>query len=115
MTSKARSKSLLLLLILGIALECGHAFSIPETTALAARKAPVKFMRYAQPTPEQEESVQVGTGDYYKGFVSRSLDEEPVERVTGDAILGPTFKFVGGFAVVITALFLGFMASNGLI
>lgn len=63
----------------------------------------------------KEESVLLGSEEYYKGFVSRSLDQEPIERVTGDAILGPTFKFVGGFAVVLVALFAGFMASNGLL
>ncbi|CAB9519818.1 expressed unknown protein [Seminavis robusta] len=62
-----------------------------------------------------DDTVQLGTQEYYQGFVSRSLDEEPVERVTGDAVLGPTFKFVGGFAVVLVGLVLGFMASNGLL
>lgn len=64
---------------------------------------------------KNDETVQIGTEEYYKGFVSRSLDEEPIERVTGDAVLGPTFQFVGGFTLIIGVLLLGFMASNGLI
>lgn len=60
-------------------------------------------------------TVPLGSEDYYKGFLTRSLDEEPLDRVSGDALLGPTFKFVGGFAVVLGGLFLAFMASNGLI
>jgi hypothetical protein len=63
----------------------------------------------------EEQLVKVGSEDYYKGFFSRSMNEEPTERVTGDNILGPTFKFVGGGVVIIVALFLGFMVSNGLI
>ncbi len=51
--------------------------------------------------PDKEETVPVGSEEYYKGFLSRTLEEEPVERVTGDAILGPTFKFVGGFAAAL--------------
>eukprot|EP00814_Leptocylindrus_danicus_P008809 CAMPEP_0116043242 /NCGR_PEP_ID=MMETSP0321-20121206/26223_1 /TAXON_ID=163516 /ORGANISM="Leptocylindrus danicus var. danicus, Strain B650" /LENGTH=74 /DNA_ID=CAMNT_0003523981 /DNA_START=159 /DNA_END=383 /DNA_ORIENTATION=- len=59
--------------------------------------------------------VAVGSKEYYAGFTQRSLNEEPAERVTGDAILGPTFKFVGGAMVIILALLVGFMASNGLL
>ena len=64
---------------------------------------------------EQTEEVKVGSKEYYDGFISSGLNDEPRERVTGDAVLGPTFKFVGGFAVLIVALLLGFMASNGLL
>ena len=66
---------------------------------------------------ETETKVAVGSKEYYAGFIQRSLlsGEEPAERVTGDAILGPTFKFVGGAMVVIVALLVGFMASNGLL
>ena len=64
---------------------------------------------------DDEKKVKVGSEEYYEGFLSRSMSEEPAERVTGDALLGPTFKFVGGGVVIIAALFLGFMVSNGLI
>lgn len=60
-----------------------------------------------------DEQVQLGSKEYYDGFLS--VNDEPVERVTGDAVLGPTFKFVGGFAAIIAILLLGFLASNGLI
>lgn len=66
-------------------------------------------------TTESEAVVEVGSTEYYKGFVTRDMSEEPEDRVTGDAILGPTFKFVGGFSVLIGALFLFFMVSNGLL
>ena len=62
-----------------------------------------------------KDDVKVGSKEYYDGFISSGLNDEPRERVTGDAVLGPTFKFVGGFSVVILALLLGFMASNGLL
>mmetsp|Transcript_32007 Transcript_32007/g.52879 ORF Transcript_32007/g.52879 Transcript_32007/m.52879 type:complete len:144 (-) Transcript_32007:287-718(-) len=60
-------------------------------------------------------TVEVGSKAYYSGFVSREVMEEDEERVSGEAILGPTFKFVGGFSVLIGALFLFFMVSNGLL
>lgn len=62
-----------------------------------------------------DDKVAVGTEEYYKGFVTRSLDEEPADRVSGDALLGPTFKFVGGAAAILGALFLGFLVSNGIL
>lgn len=53
--------------------------------------------------------------DYYGGFVTRGIADETTERISGDALLGPTFKFVGGFSLIIGALFLFFMVSNGLL
>ncbi|KAL3784093.1 hypothetical protein ACHAWO_007347 [Cyclotella atomus] len=64
---------------------------------------------------EESDKVAIGSSEYYQGFMNRSLNEEPSERVTGDAILGPTFKFVGGFAAILAVLTFGFLASNGLI
>lgn len=61
------------------------------------------------------EDVKVGSSAYYKGFVSRKIDEEPEERITGDAVLGPTLKLAGQVTVVLAVLTIGFLASNGLI
>jgi len=61
------------------------------------------------------ESVKVGSSEYYKGFVSRKVDEEPEERITGDAVLGPTLKLAGQVAVILVLLTIGFLASNGII
>ena len=56
----------------------------------------------------------VGSTEYYQGFVTRSMNEEPTERVTGDAILGPTLKFAGGISLLLI-LFMGiFLVSNGI-
>mmetsp|Transcript_32261 Transcript_32261/g.63919 ORF Transcript_32261/g.63919 Transcript_32261/m.63919 type:complete len:113 (-) Transcript_32261:275-613(-) len=63
----------------------------------------------------ESEKNQVGSSEYYKGFISRSVNEEPKERITGDAILIPTLKFVGGMSLVLILLLFGFLASNGLI
>ena len=62
-----------------------------------------------------DEMTTVGSSEYYQGFISRSVNEEPTERVTGDAVLGPTFKFVGGFALILVVLTAAFLASNGII
>ena len=59
--------------------------------------------------------VKVGSDKYYEGFFTRSLNEEPESRVTGDAILGPTIKFVSGATAILAVFFLLFMKSNGLI
>jgi hypothetical protein len=64
---------------------------------------------------DDKEKVLVGSSEYYQGFVSRSLTEEPQERVTGDAILTPILK-----GAAITSLVLGgfvwlFLKSNNLI
>ena len=61
------------------------------------------------------EDVKVGSSEYYKGFVSSRIDEEPEERITGDAVLGPTLKLAGQVTVVLAVLTIGFLASNGLI
>ena len=57
----------------------------------------------------------VGSTEYYQGFVTRSMNEEPTERVTGDAILGPTLKFAGGISLLLILLMGIFLVSNGII
>ena len=65
---------------------------------------------------EQEENLtSIGSTEYYKGFLTRSAKEEPIERVTGDAILGPTLKFAGGVSLILVVLVLAFLGSNGLL
>lgn len=66
-------------------------------------------------TQGDDDKVELGSSEYYKGFMNRPLNEEPAERISGDAILGPTLKFVGGSAAVLVVLTFGFLASNGLI
>eukprot|EP00985_Skeletonema_marinoi_P015795 scaffold8265_cov172-Skeletonema_marinoi.AAC.4 len=46
----------------------------------------------------EDELTTVGSKEYYQGFLNRSPSEEPIERVTGDAVLGPTLKFAGGYS-----------------
>ncbi|KAL3805566.1 hypothetical protein HJC23_005810 [Cyclotella cryptica] len=81
----------------------------------------ILFQSQNQPSDEKSNSniaqdkVAVGSSEYYQGFISRSVNDEPVERITGDAILGPTLKFVGGVSVVLVLLTLAFLASNGII
>mmetsp|Transcript_11982 Transcript_11982/g.19867 ORF Transcript_11982/g.19867 Transcript_11982/m.19867 type:complete len:156 (-) Transcript_11982:1569-2036(-) len=59
--------------------------------------------------------VVLGGKEYYDGFLNRKLDEEPLERVSGDNLLQPILKFAGLSAVVIGAFLLAFLASNGLL
>lgn len=65
-----------------------------------------------------DEKVRLGTKEYYAGFVTRDVGTDEMtdsKRVTGDAVLGPTLKFVGGISVVIVGLLLAFLGSNGLL
>ena len=64
---------------------------------------------------QQDDLTSVGSKEYYQGFFTRSPDEEPVERVTGDAVLGPTLKFAGGVSLILVGLVFVFLVSNGLL
>mmetsp|Transcript_3956 Transcript_3956/g.8373 ORF Transcript_3956/g.8373 Transcript_3956/m.8373 type:complete len:133 (+) Transcript_3956:80-478(+) len=63
----------------------------------------------------EDELTTVGSKEYYQGFLNRSPSEEPIERVTGDAVLGPTLKFAGGVSLILVGLVLVFLGSNGLL
>ena len=75
---------------------------------------PLFLAQQQVPKERTDEVVEVGSKEYFAGMLERGIEGEPVERVSGDKILGPTFKFVGGFAIALLALFLGFMSANGL-
>ena len=64
---------------------------------------------------DSEEMTTVGSSDYYKGFINRSMKEEPLERVTGDNLLGPILKFSGIAALCLVVLTVAFLASNDLL
>lgn len=62
---------------------------------------------------QDEEQVEVGTKEYYSGFLSSPIQDETVaERGSG---LEQALKLGGGVVLVLLVLFAGFMASNGLI
>jgi hypothetical protein len=69
----------------------------------------------ANANDKDEEKVLVGSSEYYEGFVTRSLNEEPEERVTGDAIIGPILKGAAITSLVLGAFFLLFLKSNNLV
>ncbi|KAL7529826.1 hypothetical protein ACHAXR_003176 [Thalassiosira sp. AJA248-18] len=64
---------------------------------------------------DSSEVTAVGSTEYYQGFITRSVNEEPNERVTGDAVLGPTLKFAGGISLILVVLTAAFLVSNGII
>lgn len=57
--------------------------------------------------------TKVGSKEYYKGFLTQPIDEN-VTTERGDGT-EQAIKFAASSFVVIAALFLGFMASNGLL
>jgi hypothetical protein len=62
-----------------------------------------------------KDKVRVGSSEYYEGFVTRSMNEEPEERVTGDAIITPILKGAAITSLVLGAFFLLFLKSNNLL
>mmetsp|Transcript_42798 Transcript_42798/g.48629 ORF Transcript_42798/g.48629 Transcript_42798/m.48629 type:complete len:128 (-) Transcript_42798:96-479(-) len=64
---------------------------------------------------DSSEVTTVGSSEYYKGFVSRPMNEEPLERVSGDNLLMPILKFAGAFVIPLVLLTAAFLASNGII
>jgi len=60
------------------------------------------------------EVVPVGSQEYYRGFLSRNLDED-VKRVSGESVIGPTLKFAGGAGIILVLLTIGFLSSNDII
>jgi len=65
-------------------------------------------------TTDDSTITKVGSSEYYQGFWSRSVIENQ-ERVTGDAVLGPTLKLAGGISLILVALIGVFFVSNGII
>ena len=65
-------------------------------------------------TTDEDTITKVGSSEYYQGFWSRSVIENQ-ERVTGDAVLGPTLKLAGGISLILVALIGAFLVSNGII
>jgi len=59
------------------------------------------------------ELTKVGSKAYYEGFFTQPVDES-VTAERGDGT-EQALKFAGSSLAVIAALFLGFMASNGLL
>ena len=64
---------------------------------------------------EKEEQVELGSKEYIQGMISRPVDAEVSERVSGDKVLGPTLRLAGGVTGILLALVLAFLISNGII
>ena len=71
--------------------------------------------QYDEASDDNNSLTQVGSTDYYQGFINRPIEEEPTERVTGDAVLGPTLKFAGGVSLILVVLVGAFLVSNGIV
>lgn len=64
-------------------------------------------------SPETPELTKIGSKAYYKGFLTQPVDET-VTAERGDGT-EQALKFAASSFGVIAVLFLGFMASNGLL
>ena len=71
---------------------------------------------HASPRQDDDDNVvELGSKEYIQGMVTRSVDEESEERVTGDKVLGPTLRLAGGVTAVLVGLVAAFLFSNGII
>ena len=130
MTRKTPTKALLLVLLYSF-LAASDALSLPRPATLARARHQHHVRR---PRPKQlfaeegnavedggsavTEKVEVGSGEYYKGFVESPIIP-PQEDVDGEAFrqegLEQAIKLGAQATAVLAVLFLGFMASNGLL
>lgn len=85
--------------------------------ARAFRRAPCPTKRVPPVVrccePPEDELTKVGSKAYYEGFFTQPVNEN-VTAERGDGT-EQAVKFAASSFVVIAALFLGFMASNGLL
>jgi len=88
-----------------------NPYLVPSNSSQLERQSKL----YAQRDENSEELTTVGSLEYYQGFLNRPVNEEPSERVTGDAVMGPILKFAGGAALILVVLTAAFLASNGII
>lgn len=92
-------------------MQCVEAFQSPYHPTLILSQTKRQQTRVFEKL--DEEQVEVGTKEYYSGFLSSPIQDETVaERGSG---LEQALKLGGGVVLLLTALFVGFMASNGLI
>jgi hypothetical protein len=89
------------------------------TAFVVQRPSQTRICRMQKKNPSRalynipEDKVEVGSREYLEGFISSPLQDESVAaRGSG---LEQAFKLAAGCTVVLGALFVGFMASNGIL
>jgi hypothetical protein len=92
--------------------------SVVATAFVVQRPSQTRICRVQKKNPSRalynypEDKVEVGSKEYLEGFISSPLQDESVaERGSG---LEQALKLAAGFTVILGALFIGFMASNGI-
>ena len=87
---------------------------VPATVGPArARLSAIRCSEEPAQLPESPELTKVGSKAYYEGFLTQPVDETvTMERGDGTE---QAVKFAASSFGVIAVLFLGFMASNGLL
>jgi hypothetical protein len=105
------------ILLLGVALapeSSAFRLASPCVTSQLVHSRTERQLHCCAPPPEESpERTRVGSKEYYKGFFTQPVDENvTIERGDGTE---QAAKFAASSAVGIAVLFLGFMASNGLI
>ena len=79
------------------------------------RNAKYNYVTVMSVTENEDDTkeVEVGSKEYLEGFISSPIQDESVqERGSG---LEQGLKLAGSATIILVALFLGFMASNGLL
>jgi hypothetical protein len=121
-TSHARRRLFLLLVLTFTCQTYAIGFANPQAQGMLERNQEKLIKEHghshklaAKPNDDSKDKVKENSKEYYEGMLSSSLTSEDPDRVTGDAILKPTVKFVGSVSVLIAALLLVFLISNGLL
>lgn len=79
----------------------------------AGKATPTRLFDRTDDDETEEQPVEVGSKEYYSGFLSSPIQDETVaERGSG---LEQAVKLGGGVVLVLVVLLAGFMASNGLL
>ena len=95
------------------ALTVALAPSVKLSTNVRPTRARLPAVRCCEPLPQPPELTKVGSKAYYEGFLTQPVDAT-VTKERGDGT-EQAAKFAASSFGVIAVLFLGFMASNGLL
>jgi hypothetical protein len=110
MAAAARQRRLIFVLIL---FNTYHAFVLKPFQVISQRSTGNLILSPTFEGKNDEKNVEVGSKEYLEGFISSPIQDESVSERGGG--LEQAIKLSTGVAVVLVALFLGFMASNDLL
>ena len=112
-----RNEWILVVTVIFYSMSTTQSFIMRQNLMLTTkeRKSPRKRWDRAalHESSKKEDKVEIGSKEYLEGFVSSPIEDSVVqERGSG---LEQSLKLAGGVTIVLAAMVVGFMASNGLL